>query len=270
MKNFIIVNTKGGVGKSTIALNILPALLYKNSDDKIYYYQLDNNNKLNIKSKFIDIKEFKLNNLTDVLTSIEFSDNDINIIDCGGGDDTKIILKELENSILENLIFIVPVSKNLSIRHNIFDTVKLINEKFTNPKIYLFLNYINSIDNIHNEFINIFGNELYDIAPVNLSKYNIKNIFGYIPETNLFSIFEFKKEILLDAFLNSKSISENDKIMLKNKKEKIYERVNNNEITKEEGLLEYQNFNKQVRQAKEVKKLITELKEINENFLSDI
>ena len=55
-KNYCVVQTKGGAGKTTISINIL-ALMFKNDDIKINIFELDNNNtsklpnsKLNFKS----------------------------------------------------------------------------------------------------------------------------------------------------------------------------------------------------------------------------
>jgi len=261
MKNFIIVNTKGGVGKTTIGLNVLP-ILFKG---KINYFQLDNNNKIVLNSKNINITEFRLNALTEALAKIEFSDNDINIIDAGGGDDTILVLKELANSILENLIFIVPVSKNLSIQHNIVKTINEIHKHFENPDIYLFLNYVTN-KNIKEEFINIFGSELYNISPL-LDTLDVnKEVFGIIPDTNLFQILELKKEILLDKFLEIENLVKNKTELLKKKKEKLYSLIEEKKISREEAEKEYILFNKKVKQAEKVVELVDILKKSNADF----
>jgi MinD-like ATPase involved in chromosome partitioning or flagellar assembly len=42
-KNYCVVQTKGGAGKTTISVNVL-ALMFKDNDIKINIFELDNNN----------------------------------------------------------------------------------------------------------------------------------------------------------------------------------------------------------------------------------
>ena len=259
MKNFVIVNTKGGVGKTTIGLHVLPVLFETNS---INYFQIDNNNKNIIKTNTLNIKEFKINKLTEALAEIEFSDNDINIIDAGGGDDTKAVLTELADSILENLIFIIPVSKNLSIRHNIIETVNLINEKFENPVISLFLNF-KTTSNPKEEFINIYGSDIYNISSLKIHT----DIVGYAPDTNIFQILELNKEILLDKFNSIKNLAYNKKEILKSKKNELYSLIEKNELSKKEAEERYILFNKKVKQAEKIVELVEKLKNENKEFV---
>jgi len=268
MKNFVIINTKGGVGKTTIGLNVLP-VLFNGDKININYFQLDNNNKINVTSNYINIEEFRLNKLAEALAKIEFSDNDINIIDAGGGDDAKAVLNELANSILDNLIFIIPVSKNLSIQHNISETINMINELIPNSKAYLFLNYFNGIIS---EYINLFGSDLYNIPPLieTLPDVVSKKVFGIITDTNLFQIIELRNEILLDKYKKIKNYAEKKENILKRKKAELYEKISNGEITSAEGEKEYIQYNKQVRQAEKIVNLVKTLKDHNEDFMSEV
>ena len=263
MKNFVIVNTKGGVGKSTIGLHVLPVLF---ESENINYFQIDNNNKIIVNTDSLNIKEFKLNSLSEALAEIEFSDNDINIIDAGGGDDTKIILKELADSILENLIFIIPVSKNLSIRHNIIETLDIINENFENPVIALMLNFKNT-NEPKNEFINIYGSDIYNIPPLSL---NTDIITGYTPETNIFQILELNKEILLDKFNLIKELAYRKKEVLTAKKNELYSLIQEGKLSKNDAEKQYITFNKKVKQAEKIVELVERLKKENENFIKKV
>ena len=53
----VVVNTKGGCGKSTCS-SILATLLYLNNPNKkINLFELDDNNETKVDSKYIDITE---------------------------------------------------------------------------------------------------------------------------------------------------------------------------------------------------------------------
>jgi cellulose biosynthesis protein BcsQ len=266
MLNLVVVNTKGGVGKTNIALNILPVLL---QGKNITYYQLDNNNKLSVRSDFVNIKEFKLNNLNEALSEIEFSDNDVNIIDAGGGDDVKLVLQEVANSILDDVRFIIPVSKNLSIRYNIEDTLKHIYKNFKNPKVYLMFNFLENINDYKKEYINIFGDEVFEIEPLKeLDKFQKE--FGFVINSSLFQILELNKEILLDRYLKVKELAENKNKLLKVKKEELKDLVKKKEIKNEEAHKRYLTFRNKIRQAEEIEKVIKDLKSINKNIITEL
>ena len=45
---FCVINSKGGVGKSTVSMQVIaPALYLNNPDKKITVWEIDNNNKSN-------------------------------------------------------------------------------------------------------------------------------------------------------------------------------------------------------------------------------
>ncbi|BAF70790.1 hypothetical protein [Nitratiruptor sp. SB155-2] len=266
MTNLVIVNTKGGVGKTNVGLNVLPTIL---RDRKITYYQLDNNNKLVVDSQNINIREFRLNELDQALTEIEFSDDDVNIIDAGGGDDVKAVLNEVANSILNNVKFIIPINQNLSLRHNIKDTVKLIKEKFSNPKIFLFFNFINKNTELDQDYINIFGNETFDIKPLPIIN-QLEKAFGFAPNNNIFQILEINKKILLDKYLEVKGLVENKEKLLTDTKNKLHESIKEGKIDKDIAQNEYYQLRKNINQAKEIVDLVNDLKAANEKFLKAV
>ena len=51
--NLIVLGTKGGAGKSIVSMMVLPTL-FAGSGKKIIVYSIDDNNTINIKSKFVD------------------------------------------------------------------------------------------------------------------------------------------------------------------------------------------------------------------------
>lgn len=264
MKNLVIANTKGGVGKTNISLNILPSLL-KTDKNTITYYQLDNNNKIDVTSDNINIKQFKLNNLEEALTEVEFSAEDVNIIDCGGGDDTIKVLEELKNCVLEDLKFIIPINKNLSIRHNIEETIRIIKDNFDNPEIYLCFNFLDKDKDLKKEYINIFGDEIFDIKPISLAEFQADSC--YVLNTNLFQILELKNMILIDSYIELFSLVKNKEKLSKKQKEELHKKIKNGEITKEEGQKEYLILRNKIRQAEKIVNLVNELREANKDFI---
>ena len=215
-KIYIVTNTKGGTGKTTTALHILPTIAYLNGYQDINYYQLDDNNKIDIDSKSISIKNYTLKYTENVIDSveldIELDSKVVNIIDIGGGNDTKSVLNYLKKSseIEPNEItFFIPINTNLSQQKNLKDTIALIQDSYSKPKIILILNEVNDIENYKSEFINIFGDEIYGIAPITdeieQSCYKVIKI----KRDNLFQVMEYRNKTLLDGYINALEVDKN-------------------------------------------------------------
>ena len=215
-KIFIVLNTKGGTGKTTSALHILPVTAYLEGYRNINYYQLDDNNKVDIQSKAINIKNYTINNTDNVMDKVELDialdSETINIIDIGGGNDTKIVLNYLktESEIKkEDINFFIPITTNLSQQKNLQDTIELIKDSHSNPKIILILNEVIDLKNYKEEFINIFGDEVYEIAPItDLIEESCKKVIK-IEKDNLYQVMEYKKKTLLDGYINALEIDKN-------------------------------------------------------------
>ncbi|SFV56267.1 hypothetical protein MNB_SV-14-1815 [hydrothermal vent metagenome] len=215
-KIFIVSNTKGGTGKTTTALHILPTIAYLEGYKNINYYQLDDNNKVNISSKAINIKNYTINNTSDVMDKVELDialdSETVNIIDIGGGNDTKSVLNYLKTKSeikKEDITFFIPITTNLSQQQNLQDTIELIKDSHSNPKIILILNEVIDLKNYKDEFINIFGNEVYEIAPItDLIEQSCEKVIK-IEKDNLYQVMEYKKKTLLDGYINALEIDKN-------------------------------------------------------------
>ena len=215
--NFV-VNTKGGTGKTTTALHILPTIAHIEGYENINYYQLDDNNKMEIDSKAINIKNYSLKNTENAIDSVELeidlNEDTINIIDVGGGNDTKLVLNYLKsNATLESeeVTFYIPINTNLSQQNNLKDTIGLIQEVYPKAKIILILNEVNDLENYKSEFINIFGDDVYDIEPIiNLIEESCQQVIK-IEKENLFQVMEYRNKTLLDGYINALEVRKNTK-----------------------------------------------------------
>lgn len=76
-KNHVVINSKGGVGKSILAKYILPTLIYrKNNNANINVFEIDNSNKGNLKSKIINHKTYTINEQNEAIIDVVFGETD--------------------------------------------------------------------------------------------------------------------------------------------------------------------------------------------------
>jgi len=202
--NIAVVNTKGGVGKSFISTQILP--LAFNNKTEINIFELDNNNKTTLNSKVLNFKNLNINDIDEILMDVAFADKTINIIDAGGGDDTKAVLNALSENAVNVDYFIVPVTRDFEVIKNLLDTLTLIREKFENPTIYVLLNKVNETEPLEQQFMYLFGNkeyevegiidELGDVTFVPVKNYNEIDIVKNIYKTTAKDVAQEGKEIV--------------------------------------------------------------------------
>jgi MinD-like ATPase involved in chromosome partitioning or flagellar assembly len=216
--NIIVVCTsKGGEGKSLLSMQKIP-LLYL--DKNIYIFEVDNNNnskKLIEKSEKINFKTFRVNDGLDALDEVEFNtltakDDTINIIDCGGGDDTLKVLEILNEKELYGLTYVVPLTNSISNVDNALATINAILKFDETAIINLVLNRCPSYEfkEIKEKFKALFGNEEFGLnSRIEEFQSKIRNI-NYILETDLPDIISSKHQYsLIDAYLKAKLIIEN-------------------------------------------------------------
>lgn len=167
-KNYIIVNTKGGVGKTSIATQIIPCLFQGAS--KINILELDNNNISNLSNTNLNIRTFKINDdansaINKVYFNVLTQRDVVNIIDVGGGDDTKNVLSYIHKIIARGFTYIVPINNDISQIKNALETIKIIKKIDENAPIFLILNRCKSLSSqaIKEQFIGVFGSEKWGI-----------------------------------------------------------------------------------------------------------
>lgn len=253
----VTVQTKGGVGKTTVS-GIVATLLYlQNENQKINLFEIDDNNNSKINSNYINYQSLKLKDSEIVIDDIQFnslSDSNVtNIVDAGGGNDTKIVLQKLKEIDLSGLNYYVPLNDDMEQVENLKDTIALIRDFDKSANINLVLNRCFSLekDEIKKQFINIFGDDELDI-PNQLNNLQVDNIF-FVPNSNIFSILKSHYRVsLLDSYLSSVDLIQNIDTY---RQEWV-----------KEGQEIFKSNNKRYRFAKMVAELIEQLKPIQKSL----
>lgn len=167
-KNFVIASTKGGVGKTTLATQVIPCLFQDAKEINIY--ELDNNNITKLKNSKLNIQTLKINNkANDMVAGVHFdviSQSDaINIIDIGGGNDTVQVLEYIGEIAAHGFTYIVPINDDIFQLYNAQETINTIKEIDPNAPIFLVLNRCIALteEAIKNQFIGIYGSTEWGI-----------------------------------------------------------------------------------------------------------
>ncbi|SFP02044.1 hypothetical protein [Hydrogenimonas thermophila] len=167
----VVANTKGGVGKSIISHMVLP-VLFLEDDKTINVYEIDDNNRTSLKknSDNLNFKSIKIKEMEDDIDNVKMDtiindDSIVNIIDCGGGNDTIAILNHLAKSDMYGLVYIVPVNDDIEQFENTKQTIDLIYSNDKEARIFLIFNRAHSIDfqDVKQQFIAFFGSTQYGI-----------------------------------------------------------------------------------------------------------
>jgi len=221
----IIANTKGGVGKSTFSNHILPVVL-QNSGKKIVIVEVDGSNDTQLSNTNLEINNNS--DSIDVIKNLRFDvmteENTIYIIDVGGSDDTKKLLKKLSETNLE-ADFYIPTNDDWEQFHNIKETLKRV-QKCNHSSINLVLNRCESLDqkSIKKQFLNLYSkNEKMEEKIVEIEG-SFDETF-YIPNIPILSMIKGRyKQFLLDSLKTQKQFKkdfvENEKSILA-KKDKV-------------------------------------------------
>lgn len=185
---FVFANTKGGVGKSTIAWHLMPTLFPGCS-----VLEIDKHNVSDVytHSNLIERREsISLNECATRLEEISFelldsSNAGVLIIDCGGGDDTIAVLKQVKELALDELAdvtYIVPVMNSLSQAKNAVDMSLYLAGK----RVVFALNNITSFQTIQKDWVFWFGNEFLGIESYSAKLEEPECI--YVPSSPLFEL----------------------------------------------------------------------------------
>ena len=149
MPRVMVVNTKGGVGKSTVAQQVLVPFMYEKQGQPIKLVEIDELNYdstvLN-NSAVIDRTFLKLNQLSE-LTELLVNDNIV--IDTGGNLSGENVLSYMNESgiILLVEMFVIPLTDGEQDSVNAVDTAKKIKSFNPNANIVFALNRVRNIEN---------------------------------------------------------------------------------------------------------------------------
>lgn len=257
-KNLIVCGTKGGTGKSIVASMIL-SLIFNNC--KIF--EIDDNNKTRYKNSKIEIVNLNLKKIDEAILEAEISDY-INIIDCGGGNDTKEILQTFADNFVEVKTFFIPILSDYEQIYNLENTIKLIRKYYKKEDIVILLNRAINLDkqDLLEQFVFLFGNEELNIKNKMKElqeKYNIKAALP-IKDTFLISYCKnFLQQTLLDVEEKANEIGDLQRYKIEQLKI-LKEKIKN----KEELKKEYKKVLSFVSLVNKVKKYNNNIKEIFE------
>lgn len=206
---YIIVNTKGGVGKSLTSINLGCLLHAQERNFKVV--ELDNNNTSIVfnnsdfltKDRAISLKLDKKDRaVSDMLFDV-MSDPSLDyIVDVGGGDDTLKILDALKNVQIEKT-YLIPTLKIKKYLQNALDTFEYIGDP---DSTFFVLNQYQKLEEIKTEFRYFFGDKEMGIKPVSSLFKSAKVI--YLPYSDLFQVAEDEEESILDLANISRDVSE--------------------------------------------------------------
>lgn len=173
MKKQLIITTgfKGGLGKSELAKNILPIIIYNISNAKFKKFKIveidDTETIDNWTSDVVQFKKFSVANFKEGVAEVQKTVTDpdvVEILDIGGGGEKveKILtqLKKMDLDLFYEFKFFVPTLRTSSIYNSTLETLKLIHKLF-GVKSSLVYNRV--ISDYKQEFKAIFGFEEYQI-----------------------------------------------------------------------------------------------------------
>ena len=188
-ENHVIVSTKGGVGKTTISLNVMPCLVNVPLE-KINIFEIDDNNLTSVEHSKMNFYHVTLKKLPEVLIDIELTDG-INIIDSGGGNDSKEVVKALKQDEIEVARFYIPATHDFEVLTNIESTIQLIKKYYPDTEIYLILNRVYDTENeeeIKKQFMFLYGSDEYVINKADYIFKTVSQVMVVPEESNVFAL----------------------------------------------------------------------------------
>jgi len=194
----IVLNSKGGVGKSTTAMQVLaPYLFWKNGQNsKVNLVEFDDENEDSLSftnSDIVTTKRVKIkgNDLNSVLADNVLDYDDV-VLDIGGNKTTTYIIDSLIDSGIINAfdLIAIPLINGEQESVNAINVYKKIRENNKDSKIIFVLGKVDSNMDIKIQFLDFFGD----------TKGRLNNKIGYVEE-----IHENDRNIL--KIYNSESIN---------------------------------------------------------------
>jgi hypothetical protein len=160
----IVLNTKGGVGKSTVAMQLLAPYFYDRFDEAVKFYELDNeNDDANAfdASKIIESHKIIVNrDINDKLSEVICEDNHM-ILDIGANKTATAVLSALINSgmIYAVNLVVIPLLDGEQDAINAIMTYISIRDTIKKPKILFVLNRHNKSRDKYAQFDIFLGDK---------------------------------------------------------------------------------------------------------------
>ncbi|WP_121628685.1 hypothetical protein [Poseidonibacter antarcticus] len=166
----IIPQTKGGVGKSTVAMQVIAPYLYKKHGKRITYIEIDDENNDSqsfTRTEIVNKRMLGTNKLTQLDELILMDDNHEVIVDVGGNKTSSLVLDEIKKvGTFGNVKWIIPLGDGELDGKNAIATmkkIKRIDENASNNVIFALSRAISMEDDyIEEQFINFFGHKYID------------------------------------------------------------------------------------------------------------
>jgi CO dehydrogenase nickel-insertion accessory protein CooC1 len=197
----IIPQTKGGVGKSTVAMQIIAPFLYKKHGKKVTYIEIDdenNDSKSFTRTDIVNKRMLGTNKLTELDELILTDDNHEVIIDVGGNKTSSLVLDEIKKiGTYNNVKWIIPLGDGELDGKNAIATMNKIRKIEPNAEKNMFFALNRAIsmeaDYIEEQFINFFGHKYLNSDSV---------ICDFVKEPNFFPV-KNDKVITISRYLGS-------------------------------------------------------------------
>ena len=126
----IIPQTKGGVGKSTVAMQVIAPYLYKKHGKKITYIEIDDENNDSqsfTRTEIVNKRMLGTNRITDLDELILMDDKHEVIVDVGGNKTSSLVLDEIKKvGSFGNVKWIIPLGDGELDGKNAIATMKKI------------------------------------------------------------------------------------------------------------------------------------------------
>jgi len=232
-----VVSSKGGVGKSSIAKNLLLPYLINKYGEAVYI----NTDPTNDEDKLVNAKHYKVKSLRIKPEKMEEIDISYEVVlDTGAGKNSIEVINALNELGMEtNTKIVIPIGKRISEINEALKTYSFAKRKGFSKFVFV-LNKVSSWDNYEEEFDMFFnpiraGKE----APINLIEENDRNIVKFpldtyavlgniedlekrLPYDFLKDFEEFNKTYMEKLTTNPKSLTVEEK-----RKRRFFKRLKN-------------------------------------------
>lgn len=177
MKKILVINAKGGVGKTTASIELFTPFLYlRNKAEKVKIYSFDEENFLNNfyeNSEILEIysKRVSAADMEDDISSILLKDTPM-VLDIGANKTTTYMLKALENTGLFHVLdlVVIPITdgeQDVLNAKSIYNSIKRMSKEM--PVVFVLSRYVEGRD-VYIQFESFFQ-ELYPLLEKSDSRF---------------------------------------------------------------------------------------------------